>query len=93
MGKVVKGFGVNDMFDCCCIVCMDECKDQFIKGMMIIKVMKKDGDYWDGGNIFDLENGKVYKCKMMFEDGGQKFVVCGYIGVLLFGCLQIWVCQ
>lgn len=38
--------------------------------MMIIKVMKKDGDYWDGGNIFDLENGKVYKCKMMFEDGG-----------------------
>lgn len=53
--------------------------------------MKKDGDHWDGGNILDPENGKVYKCKMSLEDGGQKLVVRGYIGVSLLGRSQTWV--
>lgn len=92
-GKVVKGLGENDTPDRRCAACTDERKDQLIKGMTIIKAMKKDGDKWDGGNILDPENGKVYKCKMTLEEAGQKLVVRGYIGVSLLGRSQTWVRQ
>jgi len=92
-GKVVKGLGENDMPDRRCSACTDERKDQLIKGMTIIKAMKRDGDKWDGGNILDPENGKVYKCRMMLEEAGQKLVVRGYIGVSLLGRSQTWVRQ
>jgi uncharacterized protein (DUF2147 family) len=92
-GKVVKGLGANDTPDRRCTACTDERKDQLIKGMTIIKAMKKDGGHWDGGNILDPENGKVYKCKMTLEDGGQKLVVRGYIGVSLLGRSQTWIRQ
>ncbi|SMF98566.1 DUF2147 domain-containing protein [Burkholderia singularis] len=92
-GKVIKGLGENDTPDRRCTACTDERKDQLIKGMTIIKAMKKEGDHWDGGNILDPENGKVYKCKMSLEDGGQKLVVRGYIGVSLLGRSQTWVRQ
>jgi uncharacterized protein (DUF2147 family) len=92
-GKVVKGLGPNDTPDRRCTACTDERKDQLIKGMTIIKAMKKDGDAWDGGNILDPESGKVYKCKMTLEDGGQKLIVRGYIGVSLLGRSQTWIRQ
>jgi uncharacterized protein (DUF2147 family) len=92
-GKVIKGLGPNDQPDRRCTACTDDRKDQLILGMTIIHDMKKDGDGWDGGNILDPENGKVYKCKMRLEDGGQKLVVRGYIGVSLLGRSQTWIRQ
>jgi uncharacterized protein (DUF2147 family) len=92
-GKVVKGLGANDQPDRRCTACTDARKDQPILGMTIISDMKKDGDNWDGGQILDPENGKLYKCKMHIEDGGQKLVVRGYIGVSLLGRSQTWVRQ
>jgi uncharacterized protein (DUF2147 family) len=64
-----------------------------ILGMTIITDMKKDGDGWDNGQILDPENGKIYKCKMRLEDGGNKLVVRGYIGVSLLGRSQTWIRQ
>jgi uncharacterized protein (DUF2147 family) len=92
-GKVIKGLGPNDQPDRRCTACTDDRKDQLILGMTIIHDMKKEGDGWDGGNILDPENGKVYKCKMRLEDGGQKLVVRGYIGVSLLGRSQTWIRQ
>jgi uncharacterized protein (DUF2147 family) len=92
-GKVVKGLGPNDQADRRCTACTDARKDQPILGMTIISDMKKDGENWDGGQILDPENGKLYKCKMHVEDGGQKLVVRGYIGVSLLGRSQTWVRQ
>jgi uncharacterized protein (DUF2147 family) len=92
-GKVIKGLGPNDQPDRRCTACTDDRKDQLILGMTIIHDMKKDGDGWDGGNILDPENGKVYKCKMRLEEGGQKLVVRGYIGVSLLGRSQTWIRQ
>lgn len=40
-GKVVKGLGANDTPDRRCTACTDERKDQLIKGMTIIKAMKR----------------------------------------------------
>ncbi|WP_027214145.1 DUF2147 domain-containing protein [Burkholderia sp. WSM2232] len=92
-GKVVKGLGAYDQPDRRCTACTDARKDQPILGMTIISDMKKDGDAWDHGQILDPENGKLYKCKMRLEDGGNKLVVRGYIGVSLLGRSQTWVRQ
>ncbi|MBN3855116.1 MULTISPECIES: DUF2147 domain-containing protein [unclassified Paraburkholderia] len=92
-GKVIKGLGANDQPDRRCSACTDARKDQLILGMTIIDGMKKAGDEWDGGNILDPENGKIYRCKMHTEDGGQKLVVRGYMGISLLGRSQTWVRQ
>ncbi|SAL02819.1 lipoprotein [Caballeronia fortuita] len=90
-GKVVRGIGEFDQPAKRCTACTDERKDQLIKGMTIITGMRQNGDTWDGGQILDPESGKLYKCKMTMEDGGQKLVVRGYIGVSLLGRSQTWV--
>jgi uncharacterized protein (DUF2147 family) len=92
-GKIIKGLNPNDDPNRRCTACTDERKDQLMLGMTIINDMKKDGDGWDGGHILDPENGKLYKCKMHLEDGGQKLVVRGYIGVSLIGRSQTWIRQ
>ena len=92
-GKVIKGLDPHDKPGKLCTACTDERKDQPILGMTIIKSMKQDGEKWDGGNILDPENGKVYKCNMHLEDGGQKLVVRGFIGISLLGRSQTWIPQ
>jgi uncharacterized protein (DUF2147 family) len=92
-GKVIKGLNANDQPDRRCTACTDARKDQPILGMTIMSDMKKDGDGWDHGQILDPENGKLYKCKMHLEEGGNKLVVRGYIGVALLGRSQTWVRQ
>ncbi len=92
-GKIIKGLGPNDQSDRRCTECTDARKDQRILGMTIITDMKQDGDVWDGGQILDPANGKIYKCKMQTEDGGQKLIVRGYIGVSLLGRSQTWIRQ
>ncbi|WP_206952595.1 DUF2147 domain-containing protein [Trinickia acidisoli] len=92
-GKVIKGLDPHDKPGKLCTACTDERKDKPVLGMTIIKSMKHDGDKWDGGNILDPENGKVYKCNMHLEDGGQKLIVRGYIGFSLLGRSQTWLRQ
>lgn len=89
-GKIVKGLGIDDQPDRRCTACTDSRKDQLILGMTIINHMKQEGGGWEGGRILDPENGKVYKCRMRVEDGGQKLVVRGYIGMSLIGRSQVW---
>jgi uncharacterized protein (DUF2147 family) len=92
-GKVIKGLNPADKPDRRCTECTDARKDQLILGMTIIDGMKKTDDGWDGGHILDPENGKLYRCKMHVEDGGQKLVVRGYLGISLLGRSQTWVRQ
>ncbi|SPB17041.1 lipoprotein [Caballeronia novacaledonica] len=92
-GKVVRGIGEFDHPERRCTACTDERKDQLVKGMTIITGMRQDGDAWGGGQILDPESGKLYKCKMKMEDGGQKLVVRGFIGVSLLGRSQTWLRQ
>ena len=55
--------------------------------------LKKNGGEYDGGQILDPDNGKVYSSKVQLTDGGRKFNVRGYIGVSLLGRSQIWLRQ
>lgn len=87
---VEKGLLATDTGDAICDQCTDERKDQPIIGMTIAKGLKKNGKKYDGGNILDPENGKVYKCKMTLNETGSELEVRGYIGFSLLGRSQIW---
>ena len=73
-----------------CDDCTDDRKGKPILGLDIIRGLQRDGDQWDGGTILDPENGKVYRCKMTLQNGGQELAVRGFIGISLLGRTQIW---
>ncbi|MCK6421298.1 MAG: DUF2147 domain-containing protein [Aquabacterium sp.] len=65
-----------------CDKCADERKDKPVVGMTIIRNAKPDEgkEHWEGGDILDPNNGKVYRLRLKPLDGGKKLEVRGYIG-------------
>jgi uncharacterized protein (DUF2147 family) len=65
-----------------CDKCTDARKDKPVLGMTIVQGAKKnaDGDAWEGGEILDPNNGKLYKLRLKPTDGGKALEVRGYIG-------------
>lgn len=60
-----------------------------IQGLEIIKSMKKEGDFYEGGTIFDPESGKIYKLRLGFDDDEPgKLQVRGYLA--FFYRTQYW---
>ena len=74
-----------------CDKCEGARKDQPIVGMVIVSGLKKDGNEYNGGEILDPANGKVYRSKAKLLDGGKKLEVRGYVGAPMFGRSQTWV--
>jgi uncharacterized protein (DUF2147 family) len=80
-GKIVKLFRKpgEDQDPVC-----DDCEEddpRYMKkliGMEILRNMERDGTEYDGGDILDPKNGKVYKCKIWVE--GKDLKMRGYIG-------------
>ena len=73
-----------------CDKCDGTRKNQPVLGMTILWGLARQADDYQGGEILDPENGKVYRAKMKLIDGGKKLEVRGFIGVSLFGRSQIW---
>ena len=63
-----------------CDACTDERKGQPVLGMTILRNVKASGDAWEGGDILDPNNGKVYRVRLKPEEGGKRLEVRGYIG-------------
>jgi uncharacterized protein (DUF2147 family) len=74
-----------------CDKCEGARKDQPLVGMVIVSGLKKDGNEYNGGEILDPANGKVYRSKAKLLDGGKKLEVRGYVGAPMFGRSQTWV--
>lgn len=86
-GKVIKLFRTpEEDQDPICNVCEDYRKGKKIIGMTIITDMVKDDDEWEGGEILDPNNGKIYDCKLWVEDGNLH--VKGYVA--FFFKTQTW---
>ena len=66
--------------DAKCEKCTDERKDKPVTGMTILRNAKANGDAWEGGDILDPNNGKVYRVRLRPEEGGRQLEVRGYIG-------------
>jgi uncharacterized protein (DUF2147 family) len=91
-GKIEKLLDPSKQ-DSKCDKCSDERKDQPVLGMVIIRSVKAhddEKDRWDGGDILDPNNGKLYKVRIKTADGGRKLEVRGYIGAPLLGRTQTW---
>ncbi len=76
-----------------CDKCEGANKDKPVLGLLFMWGLKKDGDEYNGGEILDPDNGKVYRSKMQLVEGGKKLKVRGYIGMPMLGRSQTWVRQ
>lgn len=45
---------------------------------------------WDGGRIYNPEDGETYKSVINLKDDGAKLEVRGYVGLPMFGQSQVW---
>ncbi len=87
---IEKGLLASDTPDAVCDKCKDERKGQRIVGMTIVKGIKLMNGHYEGGEILDPENGKVYRCLMKLDSTGNQLEVRGYIGIALIGRSQTW---
>ncbi len=73
-----------------CEDCKGARKDQPIVGMEFIWGLTQEDGVWDGGEILDPDNGKIYRAKISVIENGQKLDVRGYIGFAFIGRTQTW---
>lgn len=89
-GKVEKGLDPAQPQDSRCDACTDGRKGQPIVGMTIIRNVKQHDAVWEGGDILDPNNGKIYRVKLTPSGDNKKLEVRGYVGTPLFGRSQTW---
>ncbi len=77
--------------DAVCDKCADERKDKPVLGMTILRNLKQSADdkgVYDGGDIVDPNNGKIYRTRLKPVEDGKKLEMRGYIGP--FYRTQVW---
>ena len=82
-GKIEKLLDPSSPQDATCKDCKDERKDKPVLGMTILRNVKAHADdktVFDGGDILDPNNGKVYRVRLRPFDDGKKLEVRGYLG-------------
>ena len=92
-GQIVEILDPKARPDATCGLCTDERKDAPIVGLTIIRNVEANGATngpWDGGDILDPNDGKVYRVRLKLADGGSKLEVRGYIGTPMLGRTQVW---
>ena len=91
-GRIEKLLDPSARADAVCDKCTDERKDKPIVGMTILRNLKQNADdkeWWDGGDVTDPNNGKVYKARLRTIEGGKKLQMRGYMGP--FYRTQTWI--
>lgn len=80
-----------DKRDAKCLACSGEKKNQPITGMTILEGVRRHRSamHWDGGNILDPNDGKVYRVRLTPQRDGRTLEVRGYLGP--FYRNQYWV--
>jgi uncharacterized protein (DUF2147 family) len=91
-GTIEKLLDPTSKQDAVCDKCTDERKDKPVLGMTILRNLKQSADdktVYDGGDIVDPNNGKVYRTRLKPVEDGKKLEMRGYIGP--FYRTQVWI--
>jgi uncharacterized protein (DUF2147 family) len=64
-------------------------RERAIAGLAIVAGLRRDGDRWTGGTIYDPESGNTYSVRAEVDDEGL-LRIRGYIGSPLFGRTTKW---
>lgn len=74
-----------------CARCAGGLKNKPLLGLRILSGMKrKDKLHFEGGEIIDPDDGKVYQCQMQLSEDGKTLEVTGYIGFNWLGQSETW---
>lgn len=62
-GKIVKLS--NAPANAVCTKCKDDKKDKPLLGMLVLRNLKKESGRYAGGKIYDVDEGREYKCSLV----------------------------
>ena len=82
-GRIEKLLDPAKKPDDVCDKCTDDRKGKPLLGLTILRNMKNnasDPAFWEGGDITDPNNGKIYRARLRPIEDGKKMQVRGYIG-------------
>lgn len=87
-GKIVEILNPNQK-NARCAKCEGIEKNKPVMGLVLIKNMKKEDDYYNDGTIFHPEYGKTFRCRLKLTENPDILQVRGYVAFLY--STQYWI--
>jgi len=91
-GRIEKFLDPDSKPDAVCDKCSDDRKGKPILGMTILRNLKPGEDdktVWEGGDVLDPNNGKIYRARLKPVNNGKELQLRGYLGP--FYRTQTWI--